>query len=194
MHSFSKGTQRGEGRNIFLIQLAKELSHLWQLIRWHISLDNGIPQWKDHFEHSCSLSWVLHAAILFLIPVVTTQWMPPTLSKPQSSAENSVCYLRVKKEVIFFLLSRRKKCLCSFLQLDHWIPISFYLLWAPQFHFHFFFPSIISSQAKACMSLPLKDLSLTQLATLFIQQPYLEWTNYRIKLEGMGEKKGKEKE
>lgn len=118
-------------------QPAKELSHPWQTVRWHISPDDGIPQWKRHSDRSWGLSWGLHTAMLLLIPVVTpnvtTHKMPPALSKPQSlSADNYVYYSREKNKAISFPLVSKKWVplyLSPTWRIPSWIS-SFYLLWA----------------------------------------------------------------
>lgn len=67
----------------------------------------------------------------------------------------------------------------------------FYYSVSPPFQFHFCFPSTSSSQAKACLSFSLKNLSPAQVVIVFIQQPHISRVNCRLKLEGASEKRKK---
>ena len=126
---FSKLTQRGEGRNSSLSQPAKELNHPWKLMRWHIPVHHGIPQWKSHFEYRWGLTWILHAAIILLIPVATPRHaINPVQTSVTHSKDQSTTWERKMKRSPF-LLTQRNECPCSFLPLGHWIPPSFYLFW-----------------------------------------------------------------
>lgn len=102
-----------------------------------------------------------------------------------------------KNEANPFLLLQSSECLCVFLQLSHWIPSSFRLLWAlipftpPQFHFHFYFSSTSSSQTQACW------ISLSKVSHSGFHSTHSKATCLKSKLDWnwrwMGKKKGKKK-
>lgn len=137
---------------------------------WHVPLYDGIPQWKSHFEHSWA--WVgsstlpfFYSFLWFLVtprdainPVQTSITLSRELSlrlQREKWGHFLSCWLKeMSASVLFSNLATES--LLSFIFSGH------YSTSPPQFYLHFFFPSTSSSQAKACLSLPLKNLSPAQ--------------------------------